>query len=361
MDVQQSDNLPKELYSNTSGNDTLPAAVLSPAAFVVPMLLMVTFVTLPSVLLNGMTLITLVRDSAISKPTRIILSSLSINALVFEVGILVWVFGHCLRALRWVEDNPASYSCRVPLYIVFAALYIRFLLNALFAVVMHRIIKRGIQMVRVPVIVIVVFVMSAVVLFCNIPMLTQNLYLDGEFDDGVACNIQPSSPGVLLHLFGLWFVFSFLGTIVVVVFAALSYQYVKGHVATEYDISGCRRAMLRFSLSLIVTNILNIITAFIPLLGIAIGAQGGRGGGSVELRVVVRLILFIVVDASVLPQPILMIVIFKPLRQSMKDILRTVMNCTRRIRVQQTNEDRGRATSVDTGNSVDIVYDTVTV
>ena len=350
MDVQQFDNS-KELYSNTSGNDTLPAAVVGPAAFVVPLMLMATLVTLPSVLLNGMTLITLVRDSAISKPTRIILSSLSINALVFEVGILVWVFGHCLRALRWVEDNPASYSCRVPLYIVFAALYIRFLLNALFAVVMHRIIKRGIQTVRVPVIVIAIFVMSAVVLVCNIPMLTQTLYVSGEFIDGVSCNMQPRSPGGLLHLFGFWIVVSLPGTAMVVIFAVLSYRYVKGHVAAENDVSGCRRAMLRFSLSLIVTNILNIIAAFIPLL--AVGTQGETSRESVQLQVAVRVIFYIVMDASVLPQPILMMILFKPLRQSMKNIWRTVMCYTRRIRVQQPNEDKERATSVDTGISVD--------
>ena len=359
MDVQQFDNFSKELNPNTSGNDTLPAAMVGPAAFVVPLMLLATFVTLPSVLLNGMTLITLVRVSTISKPTRIILSSLSIIALVFEVGMLMWGFGQSLRALRWVEDNPASYSCRVQLYIVSAALYIRFLLNALFAVVMHRIIKRGIQTVRVLVIVIAIFVMSAVVLVCNIPMLTQTLYVSGEFIDGVSCNMQPRSPGGLLHLFGFWIVVSLPGTAMVVIFAVLSYRYVKGHVAAENDVSGCRRAMLRFSLSLIVTNILNIIAAFIPLL--AVGTQGETSRESVQLQVAVRLIFYIVMDVSVLPQPILMMILFKPLRQCMKDVWSAMMSYARRIKVKKIEEDKERATSVDTGNSVGIVHNTVTM
>ena len=345
MDDQNFVNSPMEQYFNESGNDTMPAAMLGPAAYVVPLLLMAMFVTLPSTLLNVLTMITLVRDSAINKPARIILSSLSANALLFEVGVSIWVIGHILRALRWVEDSPESYSCRVPLYLVFIGLYIRFLLNALFAVVMYRIIKRGIRAVSIPVVVIAILVMSAVVLVSNIPMFTPSLYVSSEFVDGVGCNMQPVRPGGLIHLFGLWFIVSLSGTTIVVVFAAVSYRFVKRHIAAESDTTGCRRAMLRFSLSLIVTNVLNMVAAFIPIL--AIGTQGETTIESVQLRVAVKLMFYIVMDASVLPQPILMMVLFKPLQKSVKDMWRAVMTCMRKAQVQQTQQGKVEgATSV---------------
>ena len=355
MDFQQLVKFSEDQYSNASGNDTLPPEEhLGPAAYVVPLLLMLTFITLPSVLFNVVTLITLVRHSTINRPTRVILSSLSANALLIEVAIIVWAFGHILRALRWVEDNPGSQSCRVPLFILFTALYIRFLLNAVFAVVMYRVIKQGIEAVRVSVIVIAILAMSAAIMICNIPMLIPTLYVSGEFVNGVGCNMQPSNPGGLLHLSVLWWFASFSGTTVVAIFTGLSYRYVKRHVAAENDISGCRRAMLRFSFSVIGTNILNIVAAFIPLL--AIGTQGETSRERLQLRVAVQLLFYIVMDASVLPQPILMMILFKPLQQSMKDIWRMVMSFAGRIRVQQTKEDKDKATSIDAANSMDILY-----
>ena len=356
MDVQQFANFSEEQYSNASGNGTLPPAEvhLGPATFLAPLVLMLTLITLPSVLLNVVTLITLARDSTVNRPTRVILSSLSANALLIEVGLTVWALGQILRALHWIQDNPASHSCRVPQFIAFTALYIRFLLNAVFAVVMYRIIKRGVQTVRISAIIIAIFVMSAIVMICNIPVFLPTFYISEEFVDGVGCNLQPRRPIGLLHVFGLWFAVSFSGTAVIVTFAALSYLYVKRHVAAETDISGCRRAMLRFSLSLIVTSILNIIAAFIPLT--ALGTQGETSIQSVQQQVAVRLLVYIAMDASVLPQPILMMILFKPLRQAMKDIWRTIMSFAGRIRVQQTNEDKDKGTTIDAANSMDILY-----
>ena len=346
MAMQDFDNFSMERNLTDGGNDTMLGAVIGPAAYVVPLLLTAMFITLPSTLLNVLTMITLVRDSAINKPTRIILSSLSANALLFEVGVSIWVIGHILRALHWVEDSPESYSCRVPLYIIFIGLYIRFLLCALFAVVMYRIIKRGIRAVSIPVVVTVIFVMSAVVLMFNIPLLTPTLYASAEFIAGVGCNMQPLGPGGLIHLSGLWFVISLPGTAIVVVFAAVSYCFVKKHIAAESDTTGCRRAMLRFSLSLIVTNVLNMVAAFIPIL--AIGTQVETTEEGLQLRVAVNLLFYIVMDASILPQPILMMVLFKPLQKSVKDMWRAVMTCMRRAQVQQTQQGKPEgATSVD--------------
>ena len=352
MDVQQFDNFSTKLYPNASGNASAEVHV-GPAAFVAPLVLMLTFITLPSVLLNGLTLITLVRDSTVNRPTRITLSCLSANALLVEVGLIVWALGHIFRALLWVQDYPGSSSCRAPLFIAFTALYIRFLLTALFAVLMHRIIRTGIQSVRVVVIIIAIFVISAIVMICNIPMLVPAVYVSEEFVDGVGCNMQLSRPGGIVHLYGSWFVVSISGTTVVVIFAALSYRYVKKHVAAENDTSGCRRAMLRFSLSLIVTNILNIFAALIPL--VAIGTQGGTSRESVQLRVAVKILLYIVMDVSLLPQPILMIILFKPLRQSMKEICRTVISWTERIRVQPSREDKDKPAPMDAAHSMDVL------
>ncbi len=353
MDGRQFDNFSTEQYPNASGNASAEVH-LGPAAFVAPLVLMMTFITLPSVLLNGLTLITLARDSTVNRPTRIILSSLSANALLVEVGLILWALGHIFRALNWVEDYPGSSSCRAPLYIALTALYIRFLLTAIFAVLMHRIIRRGIQTVKVVVIIIAIFVISAIVTICNIPTLVPAVYVSEEFVDGVGCNLQPSRPVGLVHLYGMWFAASISGTTVVVIFAALSYRFVKKHVAAESDISGSRRAMLRFSLSLIVLNILNIFAAFIPL--VAFGMQGKTSRESVQVQVAVKILLYVVMDVSVLPQPILMVILFKPLRQSMKEIWRTIISWTERIRVQQSREDKDKPASMDAGHSMDVLY-----
>ena len=352
MDVQQFDNFSTEQYPNASGNASAEVH-LGPAAFVAPLVLMLTFITLPSVLLNGLTLITLARDSTVNKPTRIILSCLSASAVLVEVGLTMWALGHIFRALNWVEDYPGSSSCRAPLFIAFTAQYIRFLLTALFAVLMYRIIRRGVQAVKVVALIVAIFVISAIVMVCNIPMFVTRVYASGEFVDGVGCNTQPLRPGGLLHVYGLWAAVSISGTTVVVIFAALSYRYVKKHVAAENDTSGCRRAMLRFSLSLIVINILNIFAAFIPL--VAIGTQGETSRETVQLRVAVKILLYIVMDASVLPQPILMVILFKPLRQSMKEIWRTIISWTERIRVQQSREDKDKPASINAGHSMDVL------
>ena len=352
MDGRQFDNFSTEQYPNASGNASAEVH-LGPAAFVAPLVLMMTFITLPSVLLNGLTLITLARDSTVNRPTRIILSSLSANALLVEVGLILWALGHIFRALNWVEDYPGSSSCRAPLYIALTALYIRFLLTAIFAVLMHRIIRRGIQTVKVVVIIIAIFVISAIVTICNIPTLVPAVYVSEEFVDGVGCNLQPSRPVGLVHLYGMWFAASISGTTVVVIFAALSYRFVKKHVAAESDISGSRRAMLRFSLSLIVLNILNIFAAFIPL--VAFGMQGETSRESVQVQVAVKILLYVVMDVSVLPQPILMVILFKPLRQSMKEIWRTIISWSERIRVQQSREDKDKPASIDAGHSMDVL------
>ena len=271
------------------------------------------FLALPSLILNGLVAVALAGEVA-KKQGRaqwIILFNLSFAGLVTALT-LGSVNISRLLLFNNVQDS-AEWLCRFTLVVFHISISIRTVSLALLSVVVYIIIKHGLSKVKLFPVIAAIVTLWVVFVLTGIPYFTP-AYQYGEFHKGIlVCDTTLTT--VAYVQIGLHVLFidtlARLISITTIIAAAV---HVKRNTVT--DLSPIKRSFLRFSVIMLLINILTLLANIFAALVLVLPM-----GADVAVLVWLRLIASIVIVLPTLVVPVLMMVLFKPIRSAVKGLL----------------------------------------
>ena len=283
------------------------------------------FFALPGLILNGLVAVALAGELA-KKQGRaqwIILLNISFTGIVTTLSLAV-LGATSLFLVNSVQED-ATWMCRVISSVVHTSIAIRTASLALLSVVVYIIIKHGLSKVKLPALIAsVVILWVTVVLSAGFPFFTPAYQFEAFRNGILICDTMFTSAADAHFWLTILFIEvpGYLISVCTVIAAAV---YVKRNTVTDFN--PIKRSLLRFSVVLLCTNILILITNAFATLGLALATNA-------DVTVLVWLTLFadIITFLQTLVVPVLMMVMFKPIWSAVKSLL-TCQRCKARGKV----------------------------
>ena len=271
------------------------------------------FLALPSLILNGLAAVALAGEVA-KKQGRaqwIILFNLSFAGLVTALTLGAVSISHLLL-FNSVQDS-AEWLCRFTLAVFHISISIRTVSLALLSVVVYIIIKHGLSKVKLFPVIAAIVTLWVFFVLTGIPYFTP-AYQYGAFHKGIlVCDTTLTT--VAYVQIGLYVLFidtpARLISITTIIAAAV---HVKRNTVT--DLSPIKRSFLRFSVIMLLINILTLLANIVAALVLVLPM-----GADVAVLVWLRLIASIAIVLPTLVVPVLMMVLFKPIWAAVKGLL----------------------------------------
>ena len=270
------------------------------------------FFALPGLILNGLAAVALAGELA-KKQGRaqwIILLNISLAGLVTTLTLGAVSISRLLL-FNSVQDS-AEWLCRVTQAILDIGFAIYTVLLALLSVVVYIIIKHGLSKVKLFPLIAAIVIFWVVFVLTGIPYFTP-AYQYEAFRKGILVCYTPLTTVAYVHI-GLSVLFidtpARLISIVTIIAAAV---HVKRNTVT--DLSPIKRSFLRFSVIMLLINILTLLANIVASLAFVLPM-----GTDVAVLVWLLLTANIAIVLLTLVVPVLMMVLFKPIRSAVKGL-----------------------------------------
>ena len=273
-------------------------------------------ITLVAGVMMGLTILALLKSTAILRPVRIFLVNLLLAGLVVAVAMMFLV-GTATVLINVSSDDPRPrYLCRVYLWAFGTGVVARLWSLAAFSLSILAIVrfsKRTIGMWTAAIIVLALWLWPMVI---TIYILLPYVY-EAQFVHGVACFPDNNGPIIIQARYtflATWTIFGGLAPLTVsIIVPIVCLCYIKKNIATEGALY--RKGMAKFSLFLVVGGSINIAGQILPSL-LALNSAAPGVYLSYGLAVI-----------SLLPSPIIIMVFLKPVREETKKIITCGLLC----------------------------------
>ena len=283
---------------------------LSPGVLIGYYLFFIILIMIPVVVANVLILIVLIVDRTTSVIVRLMMSNIPVACLVVSAGVLLYDFVGLGLAYTdiGVPDNVIE-LCRTVLFLIGSGGVARLLFMAAFSVTVYLIVRFNIlnksNKWTIVYFVVVVAVLWVFVFVARIP-----LFFDAVISNSCRYTIIGGAINVSIYviLFGVG------GFTVTAIFFFLTLCYIRTNTISEQGTF--KKAILKLSAFLLIGNIINFIGQVVPpIIGILITTENGMTSLAGEIAYYLAAIL---IDLSLIPTPILLIVYFKPVRVHLK-------------------------------------------
>ena len=268
---------------------------------------------IPGLMLNGLAAVALAGEVA-KKQGRaqwIILLNLSLAGLVTALTLGAGSISHLLL-FNNVQDS-AVWLCRVNQAVLHISIFIRTVSLALLTVVVCIIIKHGLSKVKLLPLIAAIAILWVVVVLTGIPYLTP-AYQYEAFRKGILVCDTTLTTVAYMHI-GLSALFIDIpGRFISIVTIIAAAVHVKRCTVT--NLSPIKRSFLRFSVIMLLINILTLLANIVASLAFVLPK-----GADVAVWVWLRLIASIAIVLPTLVVPVLMMVLFKPIQSAVKGLL----------------------------------------
>ena len=299
--------------SNTSLNDTFPHSLDSPG-FVVFNVVMLLGVVLPVIAVNTVILVALVLESAIVKAIRLVLGSILVSCNLMALGLAMYHIAGIFLKLSPV-NNPPTAPCTVTMFLISFGGAARLVFMATFAVIVYIIVRYGKTTKQHFVITscVVVAVLWILVLLGASPFFSQAIIYT-RYTASLSCGITLSSTYSYIYTVLYIFFFGFVTLSVTITFLVITVCYIKcltiQHIKLE-------KATIKFGFFLLLGNGINLLAQMLPIItATAIPPQSTSPSGPPPPSVHVLLYSFyILLNAALIPTPIIVLVYFKSIRE----------------------------------------------
>ena len=267
---------------------------------------------IPGLILNGLAAVAQAGEVA-KKQGRaqwIILLNISLAGLLTTLTLGA---GSISRLLLFnnVQDS-AEWLCRFTLAVFHISIAIRTVSLALLSVVVYIIIKHDLSKVKLLPLIAAVVILWVVVVLTGIPYFTL-AYQYEAFRKGILVCDTTLTTVAYVHI-GLSVLFidtpARLISIVTIIAAAV---HVKRNTVT--DVSPIKRSFLRFSVIMLLITILTLLANFVTVLAFVLPM-----GADVSVLVWLRFTVNFVIVLPTFVVPVLMMVLFKPIRSAVKGL-----------------------------------------
>lgn len=338
MDSFNSSNL-----SFSGNNSTVPPLSIPLEGLVAYYLFFLLFIIIPVIVLNALILLALLVDRSTVGTVRLVLCN--IPAACLMVGITAFVYDIAGVALAFTDIGSPEriiQFCRASLFFIGTGGAARFLFLAAFSVTVYYIVKFHMvnkeeanrrAFIGFAVAVVVLWVMA---ILGGTPVM---------FDTIVSNSCRYTAFGGSINVALFVFIFGIGGFATSITFLLLTVFYIRKHSISGAD-APFKKALVKLGFFLLIGNVINFIGQIVPPI---IGAAVNEGGDTSSVSLIAIYFALILIDLSLIPTPILLIIYFKPVRMHLKKWL--CCCCNKKAHALEGGSGGNSATTKDYGPS----------
>ena len=302
--------------SNTSLNYTSLHPLDSPG-FVVFNVVMLLGVVLPVIAVNTVILVALVLESAIAKAIRSVLGSILVSCNLMALGLAMYHIAGIVLKFSPV-NNPPTAPCTVTMFLISFGGAARLVFMATFAVIVYIIVRYG-KATKKKHFVIICFIVVAVLWILtflgNSPLFSQS-FIYTWYTGSLSCEFTSSSAYSYIHFVLYVFFFGLITLSVTITFLVITIRYIKSLTIQHVKLN---KATIKFGFFLLLGNGINLLGQIVlPFIIIATATQPQSTSPSGPPPPSVHMVIYSIymsLNATLIPTPIIVLVYFKPIRE----------------------------------------------
>ena len=274
------------------------------------------FLVTPTFIVYCLLLLSVVTARSIPGPIRLIFANILVACLLLILGLfgvfMITVF------LSGFQNLPQSEPmCRVVVITIVIAGNARLLCMATFASALYVLVRYGLSKLRMIPTAIATSVLWLLVILPPL-LLFSCMFLGIKFLEKTDCVPHGVGTKSYVHIFISVAVYGIGSLSLSTVLAIFSICYIRHYTITE-DVQ-LQRAMIRFSLFLILGNILNFIGTSVPTIAIAFYPLFPSESKHSILRII-SYIQVVCIILSLIPTPVFTLILFRTIRHRFKYIV----------------------------------------
>ena len=298
---------------NTSSNATeFPVAAQPVGGLLAYYLFFIVVVIAPVVAVNVLILLALLVDRTTTSVIKVVLCNIPVACIVVATGILVYDFAGIVLVFTEVGIPTNNHGiCKAVLFLFGSGGAARLLFLAAFSVTVFVIIRCNIaNLLKSHRYILWYFVGGVASLWIIALLGTFSVTLNSV----ITTECRFAKVGALVQLVIFVVVFGVGVFLLTTVFLILTVCYLRKNTITDGD-AHFKKAMLKLSFFLLIGNVVNFIGQILPSL-LAITAITSDISSSAA--VIIAIVSYVLLDLSLVPSPILLIIYFKPVRLKLK-------------------------------------------
>ena len=275
------------------------------------------FFLTPATVINVLLLASIITEKTIPKTIRLVLTNIVIACEVVIVGLMaIFLSAVILSGLQHL--SPSGFSCRFILSIISGGSAARLLSMATFATILYILVHHGAAKIKFIPTVIAVVLLWVFSIGPNFVLLSPAV--EGiAFPDGDDCAAYGVGAGTYVYTFSFILVYGLGSFILSILFPLLSLRYVmKNTISGDTKL---QKAMIKFSIFLLIGNTMSFIGICVPLLFITFVPLPPTSPEFEQLAKNFNLVEGAFLLLSLIPPPIIILVFFKPIRHRLKGII----------------------------------------
>ena len=299
------------IMDNITENGTMVQGFFSQTVFLSYSSTLLFVILFPVVILNCIILASLLIQSSLLSTVRLVLGALTVSGLLNAFGLIMQrLSGIVVSSTQ--DPNPNLGVCRFILWIIVVGAACRLTFLAIFSVAVLVIVIAKPKYAK-PIVFVVAFA-AAFLVICAVCALQFSPVIDATYAYGVTCiPVSVGTPSITYIMFYI-IVFAIVPLCVTVVMLIIVVCYIKRNTITD-DVK-IKKAMARFTLFLIIGNVVNFTGIILP----AAYAAQRTASSSTANGSVVEYLPYAFMSLSLLPPPILMLIFFKAVRDGIKRV-----------------------------------------
>ena len=292
-----------------NGNDSTVVSPSLPLEFLLAYYFTFLIIIIPVIVLDALIILALLVDRTTVGIIRLVLCNIPAACLVVAITVLAYdVVGIGLAFTDIRQPERVTPFCRAILYFVGVGGAARFLSLATFSVTVYYIVrfhkgskKKSNQHALIG------FALAVIVLWVAAFLSKLPVFFDPIIDN--SCRYTVLGGSINVALFILVFVIGGFATCITFLF--LTAFYIRQHSISN---GSFKKTMLKFGFFLLIENCICFIGQILPVIT-ALAVSSGEA--SVAVAIVIYLAAMLI-DLSLIPTPILLIIYFKPVRTQLK-------------------------------------------
>ena len=312
-------------------------------SFVVFNTVMLLAVVLPVIAVNTAILLVLALESSIVKVIRLVLASSLISGLLSALGLIMYHIAEIVLSYSFPVNGPPRQPCTIALFLVFFGAAARLLFMATFAIVVYIIVKLGEATKKhlVVAVLVAVVVLWVIAFLGTSPLFSQEVVRTNYvlWDTQYYCypRTRPTEQSGYIFWGMYLFFFCVISSSVAVIFLLIICCNI--HIFTSA--SAVEKTLVKFGFFLLLGSGLNMIGLIVPLVIAIIGAQYVNRSvdfiGAHERLCMLIYAAFTLVNAGLIPTPILVLIFFKSIRKRLLHWLCCCMAVKRKAKCNHNN------------------------
>ena len=347
------DNIYPDFFLNNNCVDGCRCSCPLPnsAPFVAFNAVMLLAVVLPVIAVNTAILVALALESSIVKVIRLVLASILISCLLSALGLAMYHIAEIVLSYSFPVNGPPSQPCTNTLFLLFFGGGARLVFMATISTVVYIIVKHGnATKKRLVVGVLVAVVVLWVITFLGTsPLFSQQVVRTNYWlaDTQFYCSPSTRSSDQSAYIF--WGMYLFFFCVVTSSVAVIFLLIICCNRRSFTSATAVEKTLVKFGFFLFLGSGLNMIGLFVPLVIAITGDHYVTGADpsnynddyNERYRTLIYAALTLV-NAGVIPTPILLLIFFKSIR---KRLLRWLC-CCKRNHNNNNNDNNGEGRMV---------------